>query len=452
MGATNPNRLFLWSGTCDPNGEAGGPAIDNKATDFRWTTYAERLQASGVDWKIYQNAADNFDDNALAWFSAFKSAQPGSPLFERGMTSVPSISGDTCSDIVNAIENDVVSGTLPFASWIVAPENCSEHPSHSPQKGAEFISRVLGALMADPDVWASTVVFLNYDENDGLFDHVPPPVAPKGTPDEFIDGVPIGLGPRVPMIVASPWSRGGFVCSQVFDHTSVIQFMEALTGVVEPNISQWRRRVCGNLMSAFDFTTQSIVKANPESRPARALPYQPNAHANVDDEERTVEVTLENSGSESVHFAVYSGQSEPRRYDVATHVQVNDVFDIADERSNYDIAVHGPNGFVREFCGAFQTENFEATCEYLVRAGDARLRMTLVNEATHERRVIVDASAYGLGVLETIGVVAESSITIEWDATSQTHGWYDVIRGRWSEKLRNSGGVLQDTSKQVQPV
>ena len=219
MGPTNPNRLYLWSGTCDPNGLAGGPAIDNARNGFRWTTYPERLQAAGIDWKIYQNAHDNYDDNALAWFSAFQHAKPGSPLYDRGMASVPRVHGDTCSDIVAAIESDVTNGKLPFASWIIAPESCSEHPSHSPQRGADFIARVLAALTADPDVWASTVLLINYDENDGFFDHLQPPVAPEGTRDEFVDGMPIGLGPRVPMLVASPFSRGGHVCSQVFDHT-----------------------------------------------------------------------------------------------------------------------------------------------------------------------------------------------------------------------------------------
>src|SRR5471030_307589 len=67
------------------------------------------------------------------------------------------------------------------------------------------------------------------------------------------DGLPYGLGPRVPMTVVSPWTKGGFVCSQVFDHTSVIRFIEARFGVKEPNISPWRRAVCGDLTSVFNF-------------------------------------------------------------------------------------------------------------------------------------------------------------------------------------------------------
>jgi phospholipase C len=427
MGATNPNRLYLWSGTCDPDGAAGGPAIDNAARDFRWTTYPERLQAAGVDWKIYQNAADNYDDNALAWFSAFKNAQPGSPLFERGMASVPAMRGDTCSDIVAAIENDVVSGTLPFASWIIAPEECSEHPSHSPEKGAHIISRVLAALMADPAIWASTVLLINYDENDGFFDHVPPPVAPRGTPDEFIDGVPIGLGPRVPMIVASPWSRGGYVCSQVFDHTSEIRLMETLTGVAEPNISRWRRSVCGDLLSAFDFTATSVPMSSKGVRPARALPYQPNAWAVVDRERSTLEFTLANSGLESVHFIAHTGEEEPRRYDVAPGALCDDVLRADEDHSSYSIAIHGPNGFVREFSGTFAAETFEASCENVARSHGMRLRLTLFSDANETLRAVVDASAYGLGRVEVIELAGKSTASIEWDVENDTQDWYDVI-------------------------
>jgi phospholipase C len=66
---------------------------------------------------------------------------------------------------------------------------------------------------------------------------VPPPVPPAGTTNEFVDGLPIGLGFRVPAIVVSPWSVGCYVCSDVLDHTSLIRLIEARFGVTEPNIS-----------------------------------------------------------------------------------------------------------------------------------------------------------------------------------------------------------------------
>jgi phospholipase C len=126
-----------------------------------------------------------------------------------------------------------------------------------PADGAAFIASKIDAIAANPEVWAKTAFILNYDENDGLFDHVPPPVPAAGAPGEFIDGLPIGGGFRVPCIVISPWTAGGWVCSQTFDHTSVLQFLEKLTGVREPNITDWRRHTFGDLSAAFRFGSKA---------------------------------------------------------------------------------------------------------------------------------------------------------------------------------------------------
>ena len=375
MGPTNPNRLYLWSGTVDAEGRAGGPVIDNHTTGFRWTTYPERLQAAGVDWKIYQNASDNYDDNALAWFAEFQRAMPGSPLFDRGMASVPAVTGSTADDIVAALRHDAVSGALPTVSWIIAPENASEHPAWSPANGAHFIDGVIRALTADPEVWASTVLLINYDENDGYFDHVPPPVPPAGTPGEFVNGQPIGLGPRVPMLVASPWSRGGAVCSETFDHSSVIRFLETWLGVAEPNISAWRRAVCGDLTSAFDFeravysvaplpktaatqrsaSTCAQTPAEPPregsmptqedgARPIRALPYRPNAVITAEGDSVLVKLSNGAAAASTAHFAIYTSDgAAPRQYDLAPGDSIEETF------ASSEIAIHGPAGFVLRF-------------------------------------------------------------------------------------------------------
>ena len=189
-------------------------------------------------------------------------------------------------DVLHEFRKDVEAGSLPAVSWIVAPEKFSDHPC-SAWYGAWYISEVLNILTQNPKIWKKTIFILTYDENDGYFDHVPPFVAPnpnqrasgfassgidtgleyvqleqdrkrvpRGAPRES----PIGLGYRVPMIVASPWSRGGCVCSQVFDHTSVLQFLEKFAGrktgkpLVETNISSWRRTISGDLTSIFQST------------------------------------------------------------------------------------------------------------------------------------------------------------------------------------------------------
>jgi phospholipase C len=252
LGPTNPNRLYMWTGMIDPNGTGGGPIVDNTPAFnnviLSWTTYPERLEAAGISWKVYQEE-DNYDDNALAWFKQYANAPSSSPLRQRG------ISFGQAGDF----EADARAGRLPQVSWLVAPTAQTEHPDYFPAAGAEYIAQKLDAIASNPDLWATTAFILCYDENDGMFDHVPPPFAPAGTPDEFAvgpdGGAPanIGLGFRTPTTIVSPWTAGGFVCSEVFDHTALIRFIEARFGVLEPNISAWRRANTGDLTSAFRF-------------------------------------------------------------------------------------------------------------------------------------------------------------------------------------------------------
>lgn len=307
QGGTHPNRLMLMTGHIDPRGEGGGPALDNHLEDFgapnateayHWTTYAERLQAAGVSWQVYQDLADNFNDNALASFRRFRDAYHRRPGHDPALRERGASSGG-----LTRLRADVLAGRLPAVSWIVGTAESSEHPDpSSPAQGAEFVAQVLQALTARPEVWASTVLFIHYDENDGWFDHVPPPAPPtwhqgrllgastvdtaaeihrrrpaRPVPGADLLGHPYGLGPRVPMWVVSPWSRGGWVCSETFDHTSVIRFLEARFGVAEPQISPWRRQVCGDLTRAFDFRHARVdlpplPDPGPDARRARALP------------------------------------------------------------------------------------------------------------------------------------------------------------------------------------
>jgi phospholipase C len=186
-------------------------------------------------------------------------------------------------DVLHQFRKDVETGQLPSVSWIVAPEQYSDHPG-APWYGAWYVAEVLEILTSHPEIWKKTIFVLTYDENDGYFDHVPPfgthtpgkpetgeaseglNVAPEyvtleqdrqRVPESHARGGSIGLGFRVPLVVASPWSRGGQVCSQVFDHTSVLQFLEHFASrksgkpVRETNISEWRRTVCGDLNSVF---------------------------------------------------------------------------------------------------------------------------------------------------------------------------------------------------------
>jgi phospholipase C len=244
LGPTWPNRMYLMTGMIDPEKTGGGPIITNKVPDegYKWTTYPERLEKAGVSWKVYEQQ-DSYGCNMLENFSIFRKADRRSRLYTRGMQIDPE----------GQFEHDAMNDKLPTVSWIIPTSYQSEHPDYMPADGAAFVASKIDAIAANPEVWAKTVFILNYDENDGLFDHVAPPTPPAGTAGEFVDGVPIGAGYRVPCIVVSPWTAGGWVCSQPFDHTSVLQFLESLTGVRETNITDWRRKTFGDLSAVFRF-------------------------------------------------------------------------------------------------------------------------------------------------------------------------------------------------------
>jgi phospholipase C len=244
LGPTWPNRMYWMTGTNDPEGKAGGPIIRNHVPPegFGWTTYAERLEQAGVSWKVYEQD-DNYGCNMLENFKAFRQAGYDSPLRLKGLTHGPE----------GQFEYDAINDRLPAVSWIIPTSTQSEHPDFMPAAGAAFVASKIDAIAANPAVWAKTVFILCYDENDGIFDHVAPPIPPAGTPLEFIDGLPIGGGFRVPCILVSPWTAGGWVCSETFDHTSSLRFLEKFTGVTEPNISDWRRSTFGDFTAAFRF-------------------------------------------------------------------------------------------------------------------------------------------------------------------------------------------------------
>ncbi|MFJ8471042.1 phosphocholine-specific phospholipase C [Kitasatospora sp. NPDC094011] len=465
---TNPNRLHLFTGS---NGLSVGKSavLDNTepAAGFGWTTYAERLEAAGISWKVYQQS-DNFDDNALAWFANFKNAKPGSPLHDKGMATVP--------DLVAAFRKDVDAGTLPQVSWIVAPASLSEHANYRPAYGEDLSARLLQVLAANRSVWSQTAFILNYDENGGFFDHVPPPVPPAtssqgkssvSTVGEVSGGRAIGMGPRVPLIVVSPWTRGGYVNSQVFDHTSVIRFLEQRFGVKEPNISAWRRAVSGDLTSVFGFSgqdsswpalpdtsgyvsgandqcgslpapsvpaVQSMPVQEPGTRPARALPWQPNANGRTDCAGGTFWIDMTNTGTAGVVHYVYPNAYRtdgPWLYTVGAGATVSDYWTAGTPTGAYDLSLYGPNGFHRRFAGNRSTACGSGAALVEVASGydaaNAALTLAFTNTGGTAATVTVTDNAYGSGGPWTYSVPAGTTATAPVSATFATRsGWYDL--------------------------
>ncbi|WP_427892897.1 alkaline phosphatase family protein [Kribbella sp. GL6] len=288
--STSPNRIMMWAGTNDAAGTQGGPVINNNGDygyAYKFKTYPETLQEAGVSWQIYVNndTDDNFlgdyTDNTVRSFAAFdpKNATPENTLPRQGLlargnvvyahtTQPAGIKNDTSNVdyVLRDFIADCASGDIPEVSWIVAPAAWTEHPTYAPNNGAVYTDRVIQAVHDNPELWESTLIVLNYDEPDhanrigegGFFDHVVPPIPEAGTTGERAPGIKPGFGGRVPFVLVSPWTRGGFVNSEVFDHTSTIQLIEEWTKslgrpAVCTNINDWRRSVSGNLLSAIDF-------------------------------------------------------------------------------------------------------------------------------------------------------------------------------------------------------
>jgi phospholipase C len=264
------------------------------------------LQDAGVPWKVYHPSNADLapqyaalvayptwddalynptlnpevmvaSDHVLPYFTAFRN--PASLLYQNAF--LPTFPNDFVADIN--------LGSLPSVSWVIPPLGFDEHPSSSPDNGMYFTSLVLAALTADPELWSRTALFLMYDENDGWFDHLPPPTPPAGTAGEYLTATPsstlepdassddlgitgpIGLGVRVPCLVISPFSRGGNIASETFDHTSQLKLVAERFGVEVPSMSAWRDQTVGDLTSAlFAGTYNTTVPA----LPAQALPAQ----------------------------------------------------------------------------------------------------------------------------------------------------------------------------------
>lgn len=492
LGPTDPNRYHMWTGWVGNDGTTGGPAVGNEEGPYSWVTYPERLQKAGISWRIYQDAGlgldaegkwgqaedayiGNYGDNALLYFHQYENAGRHSPLAKRAKTGTRIHKGGS---LFEHFAEDVKRNRLPQVSWVVAPEAYSEHPNWPANYGAWYVSQILDALTAHPKVWSRTALFVMFDENDGFFDHMVPPMPPMTreqglstvpTTHELYPGDkeypagPYGLGVRVPMLVISPWSKGGWVNSEVFDHTSMIQFAEKRFGVEEPNITAWRRAVTGDLTSAFDFekpnaavvqlpttvayrppdnqkhpdykpappTEQQMPVQEPGTRPARALPYALLVDAQVNGEKRTVELRFRNTGEAGAVFHVRAGEGAhgPWHYTAGAHEELSDSFPAADD-GGYELSVHGPNGFFRRIQGnaAGAGAEIEVSAATAVTHAGAVISpgilLTLKNAGTGERKVTIRDGYTGQLVTVPVpgGAKVEKSFPLDG-----SHGWYDLL-------------------------
>jgi len=516
---TDPNRIMFWSGTnADPVARARGenatpansepdnlrcwikgalpePGYTYAGSSLTWPTIPEVLEAAGISWRIYQDPNDNWTGamhGGLA-FESFRTAKPGSALYEKGMKHWS----------LETFAKAARKGELPQVSWILPPMLWSEHPGpSSPAQGAEFTSRVLDALTNNPATWSRAALFLTFDENDGMFDHVPPPAPPSFNVDGSLAGAstlrldgmyfsdpqrqhllaedtisgtvrPWGLGPRVPMYVISPWSKGGWVNSQTFDHTSVGQFLEKRFGLSIPGISPWHRAVCGDMLSAFDFSSRHDASLSrlpnaegsarlvaessarpkpvapraperlfqePGSRPSRTLPYR--LHVEASQAGRALTLSFRNEGTAGAVFQAYDRlhlDRIPRRFTVEAGRMLADRWYVTDD-GRYDLWVLGPNGFVREFAGNIGDPATNVVLTYLPTARALELRLS--NPDNQPIGLLLESRVYDPLSTRKLDISAHGSASLRWDV-SKSGNWYDFALTAGDGFLRRFAGRLE---------
>lgn len=589
LSSTTPNRLHLWSGTLrdprDPNYMANVWNSDAKPWNLvDWKTFPELMEDHKVNWKVYQNELykqglspekesllDNFGDNTLENFAQYhvdayrkdkfsSLSEREKSLHNKAFTTngndknYHEIEDYTYSDkdesfsvelpkgdLLYQFREDVRKKELPTVSWLVAPGKFSDHPGH-PWYGAWYISEIFKILTEDPEVWKKTIFILNYDENDGYFDHVPPFVPPhpnlseSGKVSSGIDSRreyvlsaeeqtgkeetvrlgPIGLGYRVPMVVASPWSKGGWVNSEIADHTSTLMFLEKFLShkvgqtVRENNISDWRRAVCGDLTSVFrkaDGKTQKDVQyldrnsyvekihkakfkktpdgfkalseeeiqkhGNPEAssetgklqeaglRPACAIPYHFDVNGEIMDG-GSFQISFDNKKeflgrkAVGVPLTVYTGGkyrdsfAPPRNYavspgDVLTDSWEIDLFD----SEKYELRVHGPNGFYREYAGTKESPKLKAEVRTVLSDQGSRqhpfLQVRLKGlDGNQKYNLTLLHQGYKREKMKEMFVLGEKEIISDVDL-SKSHGWYDfsILVDGDTETLYRYAGHLE---------
>jgi phospholipase C len=512
MAATHPNRLYNWTGYAQQQHAYTNddPTLGLPDTSTPWKTSAEFLIDAGVDFKVYDsnypssNLFSGGGDNLFRAFKIFKTwGMSGNPALvahataagltfdKSGNLVAPKPSGPPAGsdpmDMSIPLENfiaDCANDALPAVSWMVSPGAWEEHPGFG-DRGAHFNDRVIEALASNPEVWNSTLLIMNYDEADGVFDHVPPPVPEVGEQGEFFgaSGVNvaghIGPGPRVPTLLISPWTRGGHVYSGVMDHTSWQVFIEHWLAetrgatVKNTNITQWRRNVLDNLLYALDFenpdfsvpdlpstipllaqydldltlpevTPPSIDTAQTMPVPAvtsgngvtpKPSPYMQHADLAVDRAAGTATVTMSNDGGlgeSGVSMGLYPDDYLPFRstpYTVMPGTPRTHAWDATATGLKYAMSVYGPDRFVRSFAGTVIPADqglagVPTVTAALVTGPTPTLKITLANDGLQPIEFTLTPNDYE-GSTQSLVLAGGESQTVTWP--TDTYGFYDVI-------------------------
>jgi phospholipase C len=236
-------------------------------------TDASTFSTPAANGTIY----DRFDRFGITWKNYFDTL-PASLV-------IPGVATGRADNFVHGVQHfidDAAAGTLPQFSFVNPDYGAvSEENPQDVQFGDRFIARVATALVHSPQ-WERSVLFINYDEHGGYFDHVPPPPAIK--PDDIppllqpgdVPGAFDRYGFRVPLIVVSPWARKNYVSSVVQDHTSITRFIETKWNL---GAMTFRDANAANMTDYFNFHAGHFRDPPPLPAPVDPAPGLDRCHA-----------------------------------------------------------------------------------------------------------------------------------------------------------------------------
>jgi phospholipase C len=511
-----PSNLRCWiTGTWPSPGYSYNQIAPNQG--FAWPNIADVLTEAGISWRIYQDMNNNWTGamNGFLAFDSFRSAAPGSTIYVNGMTTW------TISDLQTAVENN----TLATVNWVLPSAAESEHPGApcSPTHGGYFAETVLEALTSNPEVWASTIFILNFDENDGYFDHIPNPAVPSYDANGVLQGAstipieglyfnnatrtyssgsylsssdtisgnlrPWGLGARVPFTVVSPWSKGGWINSEVASHASIGLFLEQWLDIKVPAVSAWHRSILSDLTSFFNFATpndtfptlpsligypasDAASELLPDVTPpsiqrlprqelglalSRGLPYALNITGSTS-ENGVVTLNFINTGKRGAVFHVYDRLNLnliPRRYSVEAGKTLRDNFwntfaanYVSTLPGTYNLWVYGPNGFVRTFQGIITRREgslglVHPEVQLTYDTDRTGIHIELRSNATKVLDLTVSDNAYGAGQPKIVSLRPEETASLFW-SVRDSGNWYDFSVKSENGFHRQFAGRMED--------
>ncbi|HEV2425252.1 MAG TPA: alkaline phosphatase family protein [Terriglobia bacterium] len=188
---------------------------------FDFQTLADLLESAGITWRYYAKTGNTW--NAFDAINHIRNTS----------LWITNVAPET------QFLSDAQSGQLPAVSWLIPAGDQSEHPSASTCNGENWTVDQINAVMQGPD-WSSTAIFITWDDFGGFYDHVPPPVS-----DQF------GLGPRVALLIISPYAIPGYVSHTTYEFSSFLKLVEERYGL--PSLTA-RDAEANDMLDSFDFS------------------------------------------------------------------------------------------------------------------------------------------------------------------------------------------------------